>query len=349
MALGDMCPSASIGAPGALKRAFRLAALAALALGFAPSRAAAQATSISTCQTAPLTASVTLGQSIAAPAGWAGPCLTIGADNVTVNLATFTIDVSAEGDVGVAINAGAFNNTTIDNGTITTNYTTSAADSSAAIEATGGSILNVSGLTIENLPGGSACAQVNNSDQNQGTGISINAVAGGTIGPDVVSCYQTGINVQNSSVPRQGAGSISGNTLNWNTYYMGGATTETYSGGLVLSNSSGWTVSNNQIEFTGSVSPSYDCTPTGTVLTCAFGLQIINGSSDNSITGNTVSSNFVGGIMTGSDTAKNSIMSNTAINNGIYDLYEVGQGHGNNFRSNTCFSVGGSLTLRACQ
>jgi parallel beta-helix repeat protein len=344
MGLGEMYQS------GSIKRGFRFAALAALALGFAPGRASAQATTITSCQTAPLTTSVTLGQSIAAPTGWAGPCLTVGSDNVTINLATFTIDVSAAGDAGVAINAGAFNNTTINgNGTITTNYTTSAADASAAIEATGGSNLNVSGLTIENLPGGSPCAQINNSDQNYGTGISVNTVAGGTIGPDVVSCYQTGINVQNSSVPRQGAGSISGNTLNWNTYYMGGASSETYSGGLVLSNSSGWTVSNNQIEFTGSVSPSYDCTPTGTVLTCAFGLQIINGSSNNSITGNTVSSNFVGGIMTGSDTAKNSIMSNTALNNGLYDLYEVGQGHGNNFRSNTCNSVGGSLTLRACQ
>jgi parallel beta-helix repeat protein len=137
--------------------------------------------------------------------------------------------------------------------------------------------------------------------------------------------------------------------LNWNTYAMAGGTGGIYSGGLVLSNSSGWSVTNNQIEYGGSADPNAGCTPTGVVLSCAFGLQIINGSSGNDVTGNTVSNNFIGGIMTGSDTAKNNISSNTAMNNGLYDLYEDGQGHGNAFRHNTCITVGGSLSTRACQ
>lgn len=336
-------------APAVLKRACRLAALAALALGFAPGRAAAQATMITSCQASPITTSVTLQQSIVAPAGWTGPCITVGADNLTVNLGSFTIDVSAVGDTGVAVNAAAFNNTTIVSGTVITNYTTSAADSTAAIEATGGSNLTVSGVTLENEPNASPCAMTGNTDQNYGTGISVNAVSGGTIGSNSASCFQTGIVVQNSAVPRQGTGSVSGNTLTWNTFAMQGGTSQVNSAGLILSNSSGWSVSSNLIEYAGSTDPNYACSVTGTVLSCAFGLQIINGSSNNDITNNTVDSNFVGGIMTGSDTAKNSVQSNTALSNGLYDLYEVGQGHGNNFRHNTCSTVGGNLSLRACQ
>jgi hypothetical protein len=342
--------SGRIRAPEVLKRACRLGVLAALVLGFAPSRAAAQNT-LSGCQT--ITLAGTYSLQTGGITASTSPCLIVASDNVTINLSGQALDMTTLGDIAVAISVGdgttSYVNTTISNGTISTAYTSSLA-TGAAIEINGGSGLSISGVTVQNLPNsGTACAQTSNLDQNYGTGISISGVTGGTIGPNKVTCYQTGLSVANSSVAKGASGTISGNTLEWNTYYMGGGN-QVASGGLVLSNSSGWTVSNNTIEFNGSADPNGTCLTSGTVLTCMAGLQVINGSSGNSISpNNSASSNFVVGIMTGSDTAKNSITSNTALNNGLYDLYEVGHGHGNSFRTNTCATVGGNLSLRACQ
>lgn len=339
--------SGQASAPQTLKRVCRLSALALFVLGFAPRPAAAQTPGITACP-GTITTSVVLGGNITASQS---PCITIGADNVTVNLANYSIDMTgvANPDTAVAIDAGAHANTTIESGTILTSYSTTAADTTAAIEASGGSNLNVNNITLTNEPSVTACVSQSRTNTNYGTGILLNGVTSGSIGSNKVTCYQTGISLQGSNVPRQGTGSIAGNTLTDDTYNMVTGGNAIYSGGLVLSNSSGWSVNNNDIEFTGSYDQSYGCSPVGNVLSCSFALQIINGSSDNTIDTNTVRNNFVGGIMTGTDTAKNSITGNTVLNNGLYDLYEEGRGHGNNFRNNTCQTVGGNLSQRACQ
>lgn len=349
MELGEIVLSARIGAP--LKKALRLGALAALALGFAPGRAAAQSTNITTCQSNPITTSVTLGGDLVATATDTSPCISVGADGLTVNLAGHKLDISALGDGAVAIETGTSSNTTIvgNGGTIITDYTSSG----SAIDSTGGTNLTVTGpmsIFNETTPG-QLCAY-QDGDKYYGTGISFNGVTGGSIGMITVSCYQNGISVQNSNIPTNGSGSISGNTLTYNTYSMYGGTSEVYSAGLVLSNSSGWSVSGNNIYYDGSRSPNGICTsPSSTtgVNTCAFGLQIINGSSSNSLTGNTVDSNFSGGIYTGPDTTGNSIISNIAQTNGQWDLWDDAPAHhANTWHRNTCGTAGGTLNPHSC-
>lgn len=345
----NILQSGRFSAPKALKRAFRLAAIAALALGFAPSRAAAQNT-LTGCQQITSAGTYVLQPGFAVNAN---PCFVVSVDNVEINLNGQTIDMTGYGNSGVAIQTGTTNNTTIiGGGTIVTAYSSSSAG--AAIEATGGTGLTITGVNIENGLNTNLClapsAGTASTNQEWGTGISISGVTGASISSNDVCFYQTGISVQNSNIPNRGTGSITGNELNWNTYSMVNGTSGIYSAGLVLSNSSGWTVSQNVIEYNGSMDPSSLCSPTANVLTCSPAVQIINGSSGNTITYNDpVDDNFGPGIMTGSDTSKNSITFNTLGNNDLYDLYEDGAGHGNKFQNNTCGTVGGSLTLsRAC-
>jgi parallel beta-helix repeat protein len=342
--------SGRFSAPKALKRAFRLAAIAALTLSFAPSRAAAQTPG---CPQGPLTSNLTLTADITATTADTTPCITIGADNVTLNLGGHTINITALGDTGVAISTGTTNNTTIigNNGTIKTEYSSALAANTGAIESTGGTNLSISGVTLQNLPGGNPCLTVGTDpDTNWGMGISANGVTGATIGSNTISCYAFGIYIQSSAIPSGAPGSISGNNLSFNAYYMAGGP-EIYSAGLVLSNSSGWSVSGNTIQDNGSPSPNGICTsPTsGTgVNTCAFGLQIINGSTSNTISSNTVDSNFVGGIYAGPDTSGNTFSLNTALTNALWDVWDDAPSHANSWHRNTCGSAGGTLNSHMC-
>ncbi len=351
MGSGNTLPSGRFSAPKALKRAFRLAALAALALGFAPGRAAAQTTTMTIydCQSAPITNSVVLGNDIIAPSGWSGPCITIGQDGLTVDLSTFTLDVSATGSPTVAIENGSHNNTTITSsgGTIDTNF--SPGSTASAIDSQGGVGLAINNVTLQNEPGGTACAQNARTTSNGGTGISINGATGANISGNFVYCYQTGISVQNSSIPRKGTGAISGNFLEQDSYDLSQGTSGLNSAGMVLGNSSGWTVSGNTIEYDGSFDKSNSCTYDATTLTmsCQYALQVLNASTGNDVSTNTVSDNFGGGIYADSTTSGNKFLSNTVQNNTVPDIYDAGS-H-NAWRKNICSSAGGNLSSRACQ
>jgi hypothetical protein len=171
-------------APRALKQAGYLGAVALFALGFLSSRAAAQG-----CP-GNITTNLTLTGNIAATAGGQNPCIVIGASGLTVNLAGYTIDVSALGDSGVAISNGTNSNTTIvgNGATIITDYTTSSAANTAAIESTGGTNLTITGVTLENEPGGSLCGKTR-TDENWGNGISLDAVSGATISGNSATCF----------------------------------------------------------------------------------------------------------------------------------------------------------------
>ena len=124
---------------------------------------------------------------------------------------------------------------------------------------------------------------------------------------------------------------------------------ETYSAGLVLSNSSGWSVSGNTITLNGSTDPNANCVSSPpSLITCAFGLQVINASSSNSISSNIVNSNFVGGIYTGPDTSGNVVSGNTAEGNGLFDIFDDAPKGSNKWRKNTCMTSGGSLGNHVC-
>lgn len=331
-----------IGAPRILKRAGYLAAVALFALGFLPSRAAAQG-----CP-GTITSDLILTGNITAAAGGQNPCIVIGASGLTVNLAGYTIDVSAMGNTGVAISNGTNSNTTIvgNGGNIITDYTTSSAASTGAIESTGGTNLTVTNVAFLNEPNGSQCGDTR-TDTNWGNGISLDAVGGATVSGNSITCFQNGISVANSSIPRKGVGSITGNTLTYNNFDMQ-SQNGVYSSGLVLSNSSGWTVSGNTIEYNGSYDPNDTCqSNVPNLISCAFGLQIIQNSSGNTIESNTVNNNYVGGIYTGPTTSKNVIKDNTVLNN-LFDLWDDAPAHSNRWTKNTCTSVGGTLSSRDC-
>lgn len=327
--------------------ACRLGVMLLLAIGFLPGRAAAQT---GACPGV-ITANFTLSQNITAASGGQNPCIILGADNLTVNLGAYTIDVSNLGDSGVAISTGTTSNTTIvgNGGKIVTAYTDSGAVGTSAIEATGGTNLTITGVKVVNEPGGAPCTQ-GRTDENWGTGIKLDTVTGATVSGNSVSCFQTGISVQNSAIPRQGTGSISGNTLLYNIYDMNAAQQSgVYSAGLVLSNSSGWSVSGNTIEYNGSDDKNATCVSSPPAeISCSFGLQILLNSNNNSIQSNTVNSNYVGGIYTDPTTSKNTISGNTAQVNGIYDLYDDAPAHSNSWHHNTCNTVGGSLSSHTC-
>lgn len=332
--------------PQILKQACCLCAALLFAVAIFPGRAAAQ-------QACPgeITANFTLTQDVTALAGGQNPCIIVGADNLTVNLGNYTINVSNLGDTGVAIATGTTSNTTIvgNGGQIVTDYADSGAAGTSAIEASGGTNLTITGVKLVNEPNGSPCTQ-GRTDENWGAGVTIDTVTGATVSGNTVSCFQTAISVQNSAIPRQGNGSISGNTLTDNIYDMNTAQQSgVYSAGLVLSNSSGWSVTGNTIEYNGSDDKNATCVSSPpSEISCSFGLQVLNNSNGNSIQSNTVNSNYVGGIYTGPTTSKNTIAGNTALVNGIYDLYDDAPAHSNSWHHNTCNTVGGSLSAHTC-
>ena len=206
----------------ALKRAFRLAALTALVLGFAPSRASAQ--TLNTCGTIGTAGSYILTSNFAVSAN---PCFIIGTNNVSLNLNAQTLDMTAFSDAGVAINAGNYTGTSIigNGATILTAYISGAAG--AAIEASGGSGLTITGVNIFNQTtattstgytaaylcanpslGGASVAQL----QEYGSGISLTSVTGATISANNVCFYQDGISVQDSAIASTSSGSRASST-----------------------------------------------------------------------------------------------------------------------------------------
>jgi hypothetical protein len=361
MGSGNILQSGRFGAPKALKRAFRLAALAALVLGFAPRRAAAQTPA---CP-GTITQNLTLTADIVANTSDTSPCITVGNNGLTINLGNYKIDVSSFGNAGVAISTGATNNTSIvaTGGTIITAYTSGATSSTAAIQASGGSGLTISGVNILNEwntettlslcqnPRSGAPVTPPNPVQEYGTGISLSNVTGATIGSNYVCFYQYGVYVQGSTIPSTGSGTISGNTLNWDAYNMSGSTNEIYSAGLVLDGSNGWTVNGNTIYQDGSASAGGTCvSPSSTsgLNTCSWALQVINGSSSNSLSSNDTEYNFIGGIYTGVDTSGNKITGNTSLNNFSYDMWDDAPSHANAWHHNTCSTEGGTLPAHTC-
>jgi parallel beta-helix repeat protein len=366
MNLRKMIPPSRIGTPATIKRVFRLAAVAALALGLAPSRAAAQSTLA--CP-GTISSDYTLSADIVANTSDTSPCITVNGVGLTIDLAGYNIDVSALGNGAVAIQNGSSINTTIvgHGGSILTAYSSAASDTTGAIEASGGSGLTVTGVNIFNQTtattntgdtaaalcaspslGGPSVAKL----EEYGSGISLTGVTGATISGNNVCFYQYGISVQDSAIPSNSSGSISGNTLNLDMYYMyaSSASTETYSAGVVLSNSSGWTVSGNTVGYDGAISLNGTCAPptsTTGVNTCSFGLQVINSSSSNSVSSNTVEGNFVGGIYTGVDTSGNKITGNTSLGN-FWDMWDDAPLHSNAWHHNTCHSEGGTLPSHTC-
>jgi parallel beta-helix repeat protein len=348
----DILQSGRFSALRALNRAFRLAAIAALALGFAPSRAAAQTTTTTTindCQATPITTNVVLGNNIIASSGWTGPCITVGADGLTIDLSTFTLDVSQTGSPTVAIENGTHNNTTITSsgGTIITNFPYGS--TASAIDSQGGINLSITSVTLENEPGNTPCALTFRTTTNGGTGISISSMTGASISANTVYCYQTGIFVQNSAIPRKGTGNISGNNLHDNSYDMKQGTAGVNSAGLILNNSSGWTVSGNTIDYNGSYDANSGCTydATTNVMSCAFALQVVNSSSGNDVSNNTVNNNFGGGIYADATTSSNKFVGNTVLNNTVPDIFDEGSHNG--WHKNVCTSAGGNLGPNACQ
>jgi parallel beta-helix repeat protein len=326
--------------PLALKQACRLGAVAVLALGFLPSRAAAQA-----CP-GPVSGTYTLTGNITATTGDTSPCITVAQSGTTVNLSGYTIDVSALGNGAVAIETGTTSNTTIvgNGGTIVTNYQSG---NSSAIDSTGGSNITITGVKIENEPNGSPCAQLR-TDTNYGNGITLQTVTGATISSNTISCYQYGVSVQNSAIPNKGTGSISGNTLTYNNYDMNSTGNTIYSAGLVLGNSSGWSVTNNSISFNGSDDVNATCvSQTPNIVTCAPALQVITNSNGNSIQNNTVNNNYGVGIYAGPTTSHNVFSGNTATNN-LVDVWDDSPSHSNHWHHNTCVKTGGNLSSHAC-
>ena len=332
-----------------------LGSVIVLALMFLPSTAAAQG-NIAACGTTISTAGTyTLTTNLTAASG-SGPCITIGVGGVTVDLTngatTYTIDVTQEGDSGVGVDAGNYVNTTIENGTILTDYTTSSADTSAAIEVAGGSGLTITGVHVINEPNGTECGTTQRTNSGYGTGISVSSVSGANISGNSAYCYEYGIYVQGSAIPSKGTGNIAGNDLEGDTFQMSTTSGEVYSAGLVLSASSGWTVSGNTVAYNGSwddTSLETCSSAIGSLITCSFGLQIVNASSGNSITSNSVYQNFIGGIYTGPDTSGNKIIGNT-LSNPDYDMYDSAPVRSNTWRRNTCTSGinGGTVPKNAC-
>ncbi|MDE3135245.1 MAG: hypothetical protein KGL59_01610, partial [Acidobacteriota bacterium] len=297
-----------------------------------------------------ITTNVVLGSGIIADSSLGStPCITVGADGLTIDLSTYTLDLSGAGSAAVAIENSTHNNTTItgSGGTIITDYPSPSTTS--AIDIQGGTGISINNVTLQNDPvSGAACAQFNRTTTNGGTGISINSVTGASLSGNSVYCYQYGIFVLNSTIPSKGTGSISGNYLEADSYDMLNGTSGVYSGGLVLNNSSGWTVSGNTIEFDGGYDKNSTCLYDATtgVMSCAFGLQVINSSSANNVSNNTVNSNFGGGIYADSTTSNNKFVGDTALNNAIFDIFDAGSRNG--WHKDTCLTSGGNLGSHTC-
>lgn len=336
-------------APRILRRAGLLAAVALFSLCLFPSRAAAQTPA---CP-GTVNGDYILSGNIVATSADTSPCITVTGDGHTINLAGYTIDITnLNGGAGVAIETGTTNNTTIvgNGGQIVTAYTSTAVGT--AIDSQGGTNLSISGITFSNDSATNPCTSQSRTNLNYGVGITLNGVTGATVSANTLSCYQTGISVQNSVIPRRGTALVSGNNMTDETFDMAQANQSgVYSAGIVLSNASGWSVENNYISYSGSTDENSTCVPASSstsLISCSFALQIITGSSGNSITGNNVFSNFSGGIYTGPDTSKNKILSNNVVGNTGYDLFDDAPNHSNAWRKNTCSSEGGNVSPQRC-
>ncbi|HEV2387653.1 MAG TPA: right-handed parallel beta-helix repeat-containing protein [Candidatus Acidoferrales bacterium] len=330
---------------------FRILLLGTIFLfGLAPRRVAAQAMPCPGPVTT-ITGNVNLTGTMTPPAGWIGPCIILENDGLTVNLAGFSIDVSSLGDAGVAIDTTTTNNAAIlaTGGSIITAYSTSAALS--AIESEGGTNLTITGVSILNKPGATLCT-LTARNQNWGAGITLASLTSANISTNTIECYQTGISISNSAIPRRATGLVSGNMLQ-NDEYTNSSLPFALGAGLVLSNSSGWSIQNNFITYDGSLNASLGCSdlpasPTTDPTDCSPAVELLGGSSGNTISGNAVNSNFAPGIFTASTTSGNKILNNTLFGNSIADLWDAAPPHSNAWRGNTCTVALGNVAPQKC-
>jgi hypothetical protein len=357
MGLANVKVSRSSAAGRFFRRTLGLGSLTLLALVFLPGTAAAQT-------------AVTCGSTLATPntvytlsgtiSGTSGTCLTITASNVTLNLSGYSIDMTGAGSTAVAISvAASATNATIENGTIDMDYpsTTSTVGGPAAIEASGASGLSINDMTISNGSTASPCnpsAGAQNTSEYYGTGISLTNVAGASIGTNTVSCFQYGIYVLDSTVPSNVTGLISGNTVQGNTWYMTIGSQKVLSGGIVIDGSNGWTVQGNFLYYNGgpdNITGGCGNTGTGQLITCQFSLQVINGSSGNTVTLNQVQHGFTGGIYAGPDVSNNSFTGNTLVSFPLYGLFSSAPRKlKNSWSGNSCTvaPIGGTVSHKAC-
>jgi parallel beta-helix repeat protein len=290
-----------------------------------------------------ITANLVLQSDLIATASDPNPCIVVGADNLTINLNGHTLDVSALGDSAVAIDIGSHSGTTVvgNGGAIVTAYASSAA--AAAIHISGGSATTITGVIMTNAP--SACSTTGSPQANgYGTAIRIENATGASVTANQISCFLVGIAVANSVVPRRGTGVVSGNTLtnNTNPSLLGAA-------GILLQSSSGWSIENNQITFSGSNLPTGCKSSTGQLQDCSPALQLLGNASNNEITnGNQVRSNYGPGIYAQAGTSGNRITNNTALFNPTGDLWDDNPTRSNFWNRNTCGLEVGSVAPQKC-
>lgn len=289
-----------------------------------------------------ITTGFTLSSNLTATSNDSNPCISIGADNITINLNGNTLDISALGDSGVAIETnGHFGITIVGNGgTILTGYTSSSA--AQAIHISGASGNTVTGITFTNNQ--STCSTTGNTPANGfGTAILVENASGAAVTSNKIYCYLVGIAVANSAVPRRGTGQIAGNTLtnNTNPTLLGAA--------IQLSGSSGWTIENNQATYNGGNLTNGCKDSSGHLSNCSAALQLINNSHDNEITNlNFVHTNYGPGIYAASGTSGNRITSNDAQFNPTGDLWDDNPTRTNFWNKNTCGLEVGSVAPQKC-
>jgi parallel beta-helix repeat protein len=335
MILGNLrCFARNHSSPRAFS-SLMLGALALFALALFPTPAAAQTTCPGT-----ITGNLILSADIVASAGDLNPCITVGGDGLMVNLSGYTIDISALGNAGVAIDTGNTSGTAIvgAGGEIVTAYTATSS-TVAAITTASSTNITVTGLKIWNVT--SSCTpgdtgSTNQRNLNAGNAMLMSNITGGSINTNDIECYQTGITVSASDIPRKGTGDISNNNFVNNTYNNSAAGTSVASAGLVLDSSSGWTIQNNFASYNGSLDGSFSCV----VLDpgCFAAIRLTGTSNGNSVLTNNVYDNFGPGIYTGPSTSRNKIQSNTNIfANAVYDLWDDVPPHSsNNWNKNSC-------------
>jgi hypothetical protein len=324
-----------------------LGGLLLLALALFPAPVAAQGACPGT-----ITQNYTLSGDLTASATDSNPCITVAADNVMVNLAGHTLDVSALGNSAVAIETGVTNNTAIvgGGGKVVTAYSADSTVPAAAIDTQGGQNVTVTGVDVWNVT--SSCTPGNASSTNQrnlnfGTAISVSNVTGASISSNDIECYRVGITVSASNIPRGSTGDISGNILINNTYNNSAAATTVVSAGILLDSSSGWTIQNNNGSYNGSLDGSYACASEATG--CSPAIQLTGTSTGNSVLSNSVYNNLGPGIYTGPVTYRNKIQTNIATNNALADLWDAVPPHSsNNWNKNTCGTELGSVSPQKC-
>lgn len=329
-----------------------LEALALLAFVLFPGRVAAQ--TITGCSSTPIMTSSTIPNSITAASTDPDPCISIGADNVTITFNPgVTVNISAFGDNGVAIDAASTSGTIISGpgsnvggpANIVTAYSgpATAAGTAAAIRSSTTSNITISGLTIWNVT--STCtpglisngATTNQANQNWGTAISIANASGATISANVFECYQTGISVSASAIPSKDVGEIAGNGF-YNIMFDNSfsASSTVISAAILLDSSSGWSIDGNTVNYSGSRDASYYCN-TSDYGNCSPAIQLTGTSNGNLVNGNFAADNFGPTIYTGPNTAKNKILSNNITPGGSPDLWDAVPPRSTNaWRQNTC-------------